>query len=200
MLQNKKKEFYRISEIVSVNCTNGNHNSESYCVELYKSIVFVFSSKKMWRFLLLAAVSCVEAAPAFPAGASDALSSASSVTQKATSSSAYASTAGGDASAVASAISAGAKRLTEAVASEMSLSQLRADAYVLTLLQVRKALHVGGCARDYSGCPVGYVDDGAACSPGSDYNGPCGAHALKSFSTSQKEDFAFKCGASWPCA
>ena len=84
---------------------------------------------------------------------------------------------------IAAAISSGSKKLAEAVASEVSLAQLRNDAYVLAHLQVRKALHVGGCPRNYSGCPVGFVDDGASCSPGSDYTGPCGANAVNSFTT-----------------
>ena len=154
----------------------------------------------MWKIALLSFMGA-DAAASFPGGASDALASIANVIQGATSSASYKGKKSGDAAAIANAVSSGTKKLSEAVASEMNLAALRSDAFVLTHLQLRKQLHVGGCSRDYSiGCPVGFVDNGSTCSPSSDYTGPCGSRNLKSFSTSQKEDFAFKCGVSWPCS
>lgn len=134
-------------------------------------------------------VGCVEAA-SFPGAAGSAASSIASVLNSAN--------AGmqDNTAAIAAAVSSGTKKLSEAVANELSLTSLRSDAYILTHLSARRALHVGGCARDYSSaCPTNFVEDGGVCVPGDGYSGPCGPQAV-----ANKEDFAFKCGASWPCA
>lgn len=59
---------------------------------------------------------------------------------------------------------------------------------------------VGGCPRHLDGCPYGWSESSSGeCGPPTAYNGPCVATDLSSFSISQKEDFALKCGAGWPC-
>lgn len=59
---------------------------------------------------------------------------------------------------------------------------------------------VGGCPRLLEGCPFGWSENPSGeCSPPAAYNGPCAAADLSSYSSSQKEEFALKCGVGWPC-
>lgn len=58
-----------------------------------------------------------------------------------------------------------------------------------------KLIYVGGCPRDFSGCPMGWSESAGVCTPPSDYAGPCAAGTI-----SDKEEFAWKCRASWPCS
>jgi CPW-WPC domain-containing protein len=60
--------------------------------------------------------------------------------------------------------------------------------------------YVGGCPRDFSGCPVDWAtgSDGV-CSPPLDDEGSCGVSVVSSMSASQKEALAVSCRASWPC-
>ena len=153
----------------------------------------------MWK-LVFTAFAVGDAAPVFPGSAAGVVGSIAGTLQAATNSASGRAQSGAEAKAIAAAVAIGSKMLAESVASDLNLAQLRSDAYVLTHLQVRKQLHVGGCPRDFSNtCPVGYAAEGSVCSPKSDYSGPCGSHDVSRFSVSQKEDFSFKCGVSWPC-
>ena len=58
-----------------------------------------------------------------------------------------------------------------------------------------KLIYTGGCPRDFTGCPMGWTESAGACTPPADYAGPCTATAI-----TDKEEFAWKCKASWPCA
>ena len=72
-------------------------------------------------------------------------------------------------------------------------------ASVLASVTARKLRFIGGCPRAMRGCPLGWTGQGGACSPPPDYEGWCGDVDVEQMSASGKEDFAWKCGASWPC-
>jgi CPW-WPC domain-containing protein len=132
--------------------------------------------------------------PSFPGSAESASSTISRVLSSAT--------GGGknDGAAVQAAIANGSKSLGARVASDMNLSALRKDAFIAVHMRVRKMLHNGGCPRSFSGCPIDFAERDGGCHPGSTYDGFCSAQSFNGFSTAQKEDWSFKCGASWPCA
>merc|ERR1712032_375465 len=74
-------------------------------------------------------------------------------------------------------------------------------AYIAVRLRILKLIHTGGCPRDMSGCPLDWEEKtGRVCEPTSNYVGRCGATDLSNYSSSAKEEFAWKCRASWPCA
>lgn len=84
---------------------------------------------------------------------------------------------------------------------EFGLSQA---AYVAARIRLLKLLYFGGCPRDMSKtCPEGWAEDQGrkTCKPiGQDYKGRCGETPMKDIRGShQKEAFAWKCQASWPC-
>merc|ERR1712190_392580 len=52
-----------------------------------------------------------------------------------------------------------------------------------------------------TGCPKGWADAGDnVCAPPESYDGLCGSVDVVSMANSEKEAFAKKCRASWPCA
>eukprot|EP00929_Paragymnodinium_shiwhaense_P033463 TRINITY_DN18371_c4_g1_i1.p1 TRINITY_DN18371_c4_g1~~TRINITY_DN18371_c4_g1_i1.p1 ORF type:complete len:207 (-),score=38.86 TRINITY_DN18371_c4_g1_i1:112-732(-) len=59
------------------------------------------------------------------------------------------------------------------------------------------------CARDYSGCPVGWtssdVVDADRCVPPAAYIGGCDAADFSAASVADIESWASSCGAAWPC-
>eukprot|EP00929_Paragymnodinium_shiwhaense_P113078 TRINITY_DN81346_c0_g1_i1.p1 TRINITY_DN81346_c0_g1~~TRINITY_DN81346_c0_g1_i1.p1 ORF type:complete len:229 (-),score=33.52 TRINITY_DN81346_c0_g1_i1:39-659(-) len=59
------------------------------------------------------------------------------------------------------------------------------------------------CVRDTTGCPDGFIADGAnsqICLPGASYHGPCsGPIELSSMTTSAKARWSDGCLTSWPC-
>merc|ERR1711935_39607 len=62
-------------------------------------------------------------------------------------------------------------------------------------------LYVGGCSRDLSGCPAHWIKTtDNACEPPRGYSGLCATTDFTKYAASKKEDFAWKCRASWPCA
>ena len=89
--------------------------------------------------------------------------------------------------------------VTSRLKDEDEAARLSDIAYVLARAQVRKAEYVGGCARDLRGCPLGWSSQGSACAPPPEYGGLCGTVEVAAFPLTAKEDFAWKCGASWPC-
>lgn len=87
------------------------------------------------------------------------------------------------------------ERLNEASGKE----RLSDAAYVLARAKVRTLRFIGGCPRAMRGCPIGWTAHGDVCTPPSDYDGWCGDVAVAQMTASDKEAFAWKCGASWPC-
>jgi len=78
---------------------------------------------------------------------------------------------------------------------------LEEAAYIAVRQRLVKLIHVGGCPRDMSGCPSEWVETpGHMCEPPPNYVGRCGTTDLSKYSSSAKEEFAWKCRASWPCA
>ena len=105
-----------------------------------------------------------------------------------------------DDSAALSALKQEALDTVSARLGEASDKERVADvAYVLASVKVRKLRFIGGCRRAMRGCPIGWAAHGDACAPPSDYEGWCGDVGVVQMSASEKEDFAWKCGASWPC-
>jgi CPW-WPC domain-containing protein len=154
----------------------------------------------MSKFVLLGCIGVAfGASPAFPGGSGGATQAIAGALSSATGSSSYRSKQANEAAAISSAISVGSKSLAEAVASELALDALKKDSFIAAHFALRKQVHVGMCSRSWSGCPAGWAGTDV-CAPGASYDGFCGARNLASMSTSQKEDFAFRCGVSWPCA
>ena len=89
--------------------------------------------------------------------------------------------------------------VTGRLAENSNAARVANIAYVLASAQVRRLRFVGGCPRAMRGCPLGWTGHGGACSPPSDYDGWCGDVGVDQMSASEKEEFAWKCGASWPC-
>ena len=65
---------------------------------------------------------------------------------------------------------------------------------------VAELKNVGGCPRVLDGCPYSWSEGvSGECVPPAAYDGPCAATDLSSYTASQKEAFALKCGVGWPC-
>ena len=143
--------------------------------------------------------------PAFPGAALEGAGKISDVVSKATASAAYAKgSSGGDSgneSALLSQLISRAKNnLVEQIVENSAQSDLASSAYLMVHERMLKQIFVGGCPRDYAGCPIGWTSgsDGT-CAPGADYDGYCGAAKLGGLSTAQLEDFAWRCRAQWSC-
>ncbi|EPT25298.1 cpw-wpc domain-containing protein [Toxoplasma gondii ME49] len=67
--------------------------------------------------------------------------------------------------------------------------------------RLKKYWYIGQCRRDYTTtCPVDWTEtEDGLCLPPVEYGGPCRASNFKDSSVLQKEDFAWKCQAAWPC-
>lgn len=149
----------------------------------------------------VAGVSAVE--PAFPGSSLQAAGKIQDAVAKATSSSAYQAKTGGatgEAALLRSLVSSTKRELTENVADEMTLASAQRSAYIMVHERMLKQIFIGGCPREYSGCPVGWTGADGACSPPASYDGYCGAQNLSGLSSSQLEDFAWRCRAQWPCS
>ena len=108
---------------------------------------------------------------------------------------------GDDAEAVAHLENEGLAALAEDLAYDEQSNRLATVAFAMVQARVLKSEYVGGCPRDMSGCPTSWADQSnGLCEPPADYDGLCTATDFKLFSIGQKEDFAWKCRASWPCA
>merc|ERR1712194_718753 len=68
--------------------------------------------------------------------------------------------------------------------------------------QLAKLMYVGGCSRDYtSPCPRGWLArENGACQPPPNYAGKCEVANMTGKSSADKEAFALRCSASWPCS
>lgn len=88
--------------------------------------------------------------------------------------------------------------MVEQVSDDARLANMRTMAYLTAKQQLSKQFYAGGCARDYSGCPIEWSASGNTCVPSSSYTGFCGTTSFSS--DAQKEEFAWKCGAEWACA
>jgi CPW-WPC domain-containing protein len=139
-------------------------------------------------------------APAFPGNSASNAAAINSAIRSATSSGAYAKKTANSGSVVARAKAAlGANAAADGKAAQR-LQDMKASAFNLVHANVVKALHNGGCARDYSAtCPLGWSSESGSCVPPAGYSGNCGTGAAGS-STQQKEQFAAQCAASWACA
>ena len=108
---------------------------------------------------------------------------------------------GDDSEAVAKLENEAVVDIAQDLAFDEQSSRLETTAFAMVHERVLKLAYVGGCPRDMSGCPTSWADrsDGV-CEPPEDYDGLCNAVDVKGLSHEQKEDFAWKCRASWPCA
>mmetsp|Transcript_19261 Transcript_19261/g.48186 ORF Transcript_19261/g.48186 Transcript_19261/m.48186 type:complete len:213 (-) Transcript_19261:135-773(-) len=145
------------------------------------------------------AATVASADPLFPQGAAAAGQKLAQVLSSATSSSAYKQSIGDASANESAAVAAGTAALTEAVSSSMALDALKKDAFVAVHLAVRKQLYAGGCAKLYEGCPVGFDEVAAGCAPSASYGGFCGVRNFSAMNNAAKDDWAWRCGATWPC-
>ena len=87
------------------------------------------------------------------------------------------------------------------------LTELNVQAYNAAADAVQKSLtpltgsHCGGCVRNYSvGCPEGWQQNGATCSPGSGYAGLCNKdQEWPLFSAVEKAVAEDQCKVCYPC-
>ena len=86
------------------------------------------------------------------------------------------------------------------LASEMDRSELVRFAYELVHVRILKLKFLGGCPRDFDGCPADWLSSQEGCVPTPRYLGMCGATDLHGTSLILKEDFAWRCKADFPCA
>jgi CPW-WPC domain-containing protein len=90
--------------------------------------------------------------------------------------------------------------LEEQVAQGLRSGQTAKAAYLLAHQNVVKQIYIGGCPRAYSkACPKGWSESAGGCEPPEEYTGPCAPTSLAGFSAADKEDFSWRCLASWPC-
>ena len=107
---------------------------------------------------------------------------------------------GDDKTKVDALLGAGINAVAEDVGQVESRNELKQAAYARIHLRTLWTIYAGGCPRDMSGCPTNWIaTENKTCEPPSSYGGLCRGQSLDSFSTSQKEEFAWKCRASWPC-
>lgn len=105
----------------------------------------------------------------------------------------------GESAALAHLKEKGVASLSAAVAQDAMDDLVFEHVRALVATKLAKQLHIGGCPRNYGGCPVGWLTSGDACAPPDDYDGLCAAVNADTFSDAEKEAFAWKCKASWPC-
>lgn len=138
--------------------------------------------------------------PTFPGNSASNANAISNIITQATSSPAYQSKTQNSASVIAQAKAEGQKVLAREAKAAERTNAMKSAAFTLVRNQLIKALHAGGCARDYSAaCPLGWSSENGACVPSADYTGPCGSGSAGT-SAAQKESFAIQCAASWACA
>lgn len=84
---------------------------------------------------------------------------------------------------------------------EKTQIDLEKAAYAVVHLRVLKAMYSGGCPRSFSGCPADWTatTSEGMCTPPESYEGVCGPFSAE-LGPSSKEEVAWKCQASWPCA
>jgi CPW-WPC domain-containing protein len=145
------------------------------------------------KFILASAiVGLVMAEPIFP-GSSASVASKIAATVRAAGSSA----AGGNLQKV---VAASKAKLIEDATTSIRNEQIAMDAYLLVHANLMRELNIGGCPRDYAGCPSGWGLEGQICVPPAEYSGFCGATDINSFAAGKKEQFAQACEAPFPCA
>lgn len=107
---------------------------------------------------------------------------------------------GDDTEAVAKLEQEGVASIAKDLAYDEQSDRLETLAFTMVQERVLKLEYVGGCPRDMSGCPTSWSDKGnGSCEPPAGYDGSCAATNVEELSVEQKEDFAWKCKASWPC-
>jgi CPW-WPC domain-containing protein len=93
-------------------------------------------------------------------------------------------------------------KLNSAVEDQQQQVALAKAAYAKVSERVVRMKFVGGCPREFEGCPRAWEEKGGACHPPADYEGTCGVFGLPDFegkSVEDKEAFAAECRLSWPC-
>ncbi|CAD7965990.1 unnamed protein product [Amoebophrya sp. A25] len=182
-----------------------------YCATSKRS----FSSRAMWRRSSVAVmlggfaghnenfILPVLADPVFPGESSSDAATLSGEISTITHSASFKRSIGDQDTNLAKTVGEATKELSEAVANEMSLEALKKDAFVLVHLAARKQLMTGGCARDFEACPSGFEAAASGqpgfCAPDASYTGFCGPRNFASMSQAERDDWAWRCGASWPC-
>ena len=108
---------------------------------------------------------------------------------------------GDDSEAVAKLENEAVVDIAQDLAYDEQSNRLETTAFAMVHERVLKLAYVGGCPRDMSGCPTSWADQSdGVCEPPEDYDGLCSAIDVRGLNHEQKEDFAWKCRASWPCA
>ena len=160
------------------------HSIMGFVVPMLLSMCVAFST-----------ASALESGPAFPDGVAALIAD---MRDRMSSSSAE---HGDDSEAVANLKKQALVEISKDLADDEQSTLLETFAFAMVQARVLKLAYVGGCPRDMSGCPTSWADQGSGvCDPPEDYDGLCTTIDVKGLSQEQREDFAWKCKASWPCA
>lgn len=136
----------------------------------------------------------VAAQPTFPDGAGPVMRSVNAR------SAAASAAANDDSNQIQNLLQAGEDALVEDSIEQAVISDLEKSAYNAVHMRLRQQVFVAGCPRDFAGCPSTWIEsESNKCRPPRDYDGLCSDTDFSAFSVSQKEDFAWKCRANWPC-
>ena len=81
-----------------------------------------------------------------------------------------------DKSIVAALMTEGESSLADDVADDDLRRDLKQSAYARVHLYVLRSLYAGGCPRNMSSCPEGWLDAGDGCDPPAGYKGLCAGY------------------------
>ena len=149
-------------------------------------------------------VSAQSVNPSLPGNSRGAVEKVSSIIHEVSSSSRSGSgagvsadkTQGGEKAVLQQLIARGKDVLIEDVLDDRKQAAAGAHAYIAARTQTLKQAYIGGCARVFETCPIGWIDSGSTCVNNGE--GFCGT-LEKSWSNATKESFAWRCRASFPC-
>jgi len=149
---------------------------------------------------MVAGVAAQSVNPTLPGNSGAAVAKVQSILNEVTgasgASSATSSGRGGERAALQEIIAKGKAQLIEDVLDDKKQESAAAHAYINARAATLKQTYSGGCARLFEVCPSGWTDAGSACV--NNGAGFCGSMS-KSWSSAKKEDFAWRCRASFPC-
>ena len=93
-------------------------------------------------------------------------------------------------------------KVSQALEDQHARDALGQAAYLKVSERILRSRFVGGCLRNFAGCPEDWDMVGNTCQPSAAHGGPCQSFDFSSFSNTaakEKEAFALECHLSWPC-
>ena len=93
-------------------------------------------------------------------------------------------------------------KVSQAMEDQHAQDALAQAAYLKVSERILRSRFVGGCPRNFAGCPEDWEMVGNTCQPSAAYGGPCQSFDILSFPSNaakEREAFALECRLSWPC-